>query len=95
MSKKYLEQNVYDASKDRINLIFESFNKIYLSFSGGKDSSVMFHLVADAARKRNKMFSVLIIDLEAQYKDTILHIEEMLEEYKDVINVYWVALPLS
>ena len=45
-----------------------------IAFSGGKDSTVMTHLVMDEAIKRGKKVGLLIIDLEAQYSDTISHI---------------------
>ena len=88
-TKVYLEQNVLEASRDRIENIFNSFERIYISFSGGKDSSVMFHLVMEEAKKRNVRVGVLIIDLEAQYNDTIIHIEHMIELYKDYIDLHW------
>ena len=45
--KIYREQNVLDAARDRISYTFDKFERIFISFSGGKDSSVMFHLVMD------------------------------------------------
>lgn len=93
-NKKYRNINVYEATKDRINKVFDDFEKIYISFSGGKDSTVMTHLVLDEARKRNKQVALLIIDLEAQYQDTIKHIEEIVHEYQDIIDLHWVAIPL-
>lgn len=45
--------DVLTAAKDRIAYTFDHFPKIYLSFSGGKDSTVMLHLVMDEAIKRN------------------------------------------
>ncbi len=92
--KIYKEQNVYDAAIERIKYTFDNFEKIYVSFSGGKDSSVMFHLVVEEAIKRKRKIGILVIDLEAQYKNTIEHIETMLTIYKDNIEVYWVCLPL-
>lgn len=95
MSKKiYNSISVLEASIDRIKSIFDSFEKIYISFSGGKDSTVMMHLVLEEARKRNKKVGVLIIDLEAQYSDTITHIEEMILKYEDIIDLHWVCIPL-
>jgi predicted phosphoadenosine phosphosulfate sulfurtransferase len=41
------------------------------------------------AIKRNRKVAVLIIDLEAQYADTIEHIEHMVEMYKDNIELHW------
>ena len=95
MSKQLIGINVLEAAQGRIEQVFKYFPKIYLSFSGGKDSSVTLHLAAAEARKTGKKFGVLIVDLEAQYKYTIEHIEEMLDEYADCIVPYWVAVPIS
>lgn len=95
MGKRYIGINVLEAAKKRISETFEFFPKVYLSFSGGKDSGVMLHLAAQEARKRGVKFGVLIIDLEAQYKLTIEFIEAMLKEYDDVIDPYWVCLPIA
>lgn len=93
--KKYSNKNVYEASIERIEKVFDEFDRVVLSFSGGKDSSTMLHLAAEVAKKRKKKFAVLIIDLEAQYKATISHIEEMLDLYSEIIDPYWVCLPLK
>ena len=41
MAKKYLKINVLDAAIKRLEIIFQNFDNIYFSVSGGKDSSVM------------------------------------------------------
>lgn len=87
--KKELKISVLEASRDRISRTFDDFERIYISFSGGKDSSVMTHLVLEEARKRNRVVGLLIIDLEAQYGATITHISDMIEMYKDVIDLHW------
>lgn len=88
-TKHYLEKNVLQATKERISKIFDSFVRYYISFSGGKDSTVMMHLVMQEAIKRNVKVGVLIIDLEAQYRHTIDHIREMVDKYKDNIDLHW------
>ena len=93
-SKHPIGINVYDASKQRISWVFDNFPMIYVSFSGGKDSTVMIHMVADEARKRNKKIGVLFVDLEGQYKLTIDFIESIYNMYSDVIDPYWVSLPI-
>ncbi len=93
--KSYLDISVYEAAKERISYTFDNFEKIYLSFSGGKDSTVMLHLVAEEAKKRSQKFAVMIVDLEAQYSLTMEHIQNCVELYKDTIDVYWVCLPLA
>ena len=54
MGKLGLGKNVYDASLERIEWTFDNFEKIYLSFSAGKDSTVMLHLAMIEAKKRNR-----------------------------------------
>lgn len=92
--KNYLDKNVYDAAIERIEYTFDNFEKIYLSFSGGKDSTTMMHLVMDVAKKRNQKIGVLFVDLEGQYKITIDHISNMYEMYSDYIEPYWICLPI-
>jgi len=90
MSKKIeINKTVLEASKKRIEKTFDDFERIYISYSGGKDSTVMSHLVFKEARKRNRKVGLLIIDLEAQYSETIKHIEEIISTYKDVIDLHW------
>ena len=83
-----------DAAVERINYTFDNFEKVYLSFSAGKDSTVMLHLTADIARKRGRKFGVLLVDLEGQYKTTIDHALECVEMYEDLIDLHWICLPL-
>lgn len=87
--KRYIDKSVLQATKERISIVFDNFERVYISFSGGKDSTVMTHLVLDEAIKRNRKVGLLIIDLEAQYKYTILHVREMVERYKDHIELHW------
>ncbi|HDY2778116.1 TPA: phosphoadenosine phosphosulfate reductase family protein, partial [Escherichia coli] len=70
-------ENVLRAATARIEWIFETFPSVCLSFSGGKDSTVLLHLTADVARRKKRRFSVLFIDWEAQYQCTIAHILKM------------------
>lgn len=93
--KKYRDQNVLDAAQERINFVFDNFERIYLSFSAGKDSTVMLHLVMAEAKRRNRKIGILLVDLEAQYKLTMQHAEECLDLYKDNAELFWVSLPLS
>lgn len=92
--KKYKDQNVLDAARERIRFTFDNFERVYISFSGGKDSSVAFHLAVAEAISRGRKLGVLVVDLEAQYKSTATHIEQMIEHYADHIDLHWVCVPL-
>jgi len=90
-----LEIDVHEAAIERIRWTFDRFDKVLCSFSGGKDSTVMLDLVAKEAQRRGRKIGVLFVDLEAQYKYTIDHIEYMMGAYGDTIEPYWLALPIS
>ena len=92
--KRYKTDNVLEAAQKRVRYVFDHFERIYVSFSGGKDSTVMMHLVLQEARRRDRKVGVLIIDLEAQYSMTIAHLEWMVDHYRDCIDLHWVCLPL-
>jgi predicted phosphoadenosine phosphosulfate sulfurtransferase len=49
-SRVYKEIDVYQASIQRLDFIFANFERIYLSFSGGKDSGVMLNLILQYIR---------------------------------------------
>lgn len=91
-----LGKNVLDASQTRIEWLFDTFEQISLSFSGGKDSTVLFHLVAAEARKRHRKFNVMFLDWEVQYSATINHVTNMKSLYEDCTErFYWIALPIT
>lgn len=83
-----------DAAKDRVVKTFDEFERVYLSFSAGKDSTVMLGLVAEEARKRGRKFGLLLVDLEGQYKLTIEHADRCFKEFADCTEPYWVCLPI-
>ena len=75
--KVYTDKNVFDASLERIEYAFDNFDNLCVSFSGGKDSTLMIQLVNMIAKKKKKQFDVLFIDMEAQYLMTIEHINSL------------------
>lgn len=92
--KRYLSQNVYSAAIERLESVYSNFDKVYLSISFGKDSTVMLHLALEVARRLNRLpVHILYIDLEGQYQSTIRHAEEMFSR-EDVVG-HWVCLPLT
>lgn len=96
--KKYRDQNVLDAARERLHYVLDEFDHIYLSVSGGKDSSVMMQLARRIAERRDDdpTFDVLFVDLEAQYRATIEQLEALLDNSDRVVDeVYWCCLPLS
>lgn len=87
--------NVYEAALERIGYLFNEFENVLVSFSGGKDSSVMLELVMDYARKNNLLqkVSVVYMDYEANYEATNDFVEKTFERLGDVKR-FWLCLPI-
>lgn len=95
MNKIYQDKSVYEAAQERLNYIFDEFEKIIVSFSGGKDSGVVLNMCIDIARKRNRKIGVMFLDLEAFYQKTIDYVYKMFSENLDVLEPFWVCLPME
>ncbi len=92
--QRYLGMSVLEAARQRIAWVFDTFPRVYVSFSAGKDSTVMLHLVMDEAERRNRKVGLLFIDWEAQFNLTIAHAARCFQMYGDRIEPHWVAVPL-
>lgn len=97
MRREYLDRNVYELLQERLKLIFEEFDNIYVSFSGGKDSGLLLNLVLDYQRKYypQKRIGVFHQDFEAQYIVTTEYIKRTFEKIKQEVEAYWVCLPMA
>ena len=76
--------DVYEALMGRLKLIFEEFDNIYVSFSGGKDSGLLLNLVLDYRKTYypEKTIGVFHQDFEAQYTVTTEYVERTFERKK-------------
>lgn len=95
MPKTSLGIDVLTAARERVEWTFDNFERVYVSFSAGKDSTTMLHLVEDEARKRGRRFGLLLVDLEGQYQTTIEHAERTFARLEDITDQYWVCLPMA
>lgn len=95
--KIYSETNVYDATNERLRFVFDNFDNIYVSFSGGKDSGVLLNLVIDFMRRNgiNRKVGVFHQDFEAQYTETTNFVTRMMASNLDILEPYWLCLPMS
>ena len=91
------DKNVYEAANERIEFIFNHFERIYLSFSGGKDSGVMLNLVIDYMRKNNitEKIGLMVMDNEANYEYSLKFMHEIIQDNLDLLDVYWCCLPIT
>lgn len=96
--REYNEKiNVYEASLDRVDFIFNNFKRIYVSFSGGKDSGVMLNLMLQYMRKNNikEKIGLMVLDNEANYDLSLEFMHSIIQDNLDLLDVYWCCLPIT
>ena len=97
MTREYTNDNVYEAVQKRLKFIFEEFDNILISFSGGKNSGLLLNMTLDFQKKYypDKKIGVFHQDFEAQYNFTTEYVERTFERIKDEVEPYWVCLPMA
>lgn len=91
--KLYLKQNVLDAALERIRWLFDEFPNVICNISGGKDSTVVFHLMLQVAEEKGRLpLSTFFIDQEAEW-DTVIRYVRTLMNRPDV-HPLWLQCPI-
>jgi predicted phosphoadenosine phosphosulfate sulfurtransferase len=90
-------KNVYVAAIERLDFLFANFERIYVSFSGGKDSGVMLNLMVDYMRQHGitKKIGVMVLDNEANYEYSLKFMHAILADNQDLLEIYWCCLPIT
>lgn len=92
--KKVVEQSCYELAQARISHAFDIFDEIIVSFSGGKDSTVVLEMTLAEAEKRDRLpLRVVFYDEEAIPLQTVEYVERRRQDPR--INLEWYCLPLE
>ena len=91
---RYLtDRNVFEAAERRLDWLFEEFERPVVSFSGGKDSTVVLNLTLAAARRAGRLpLDVMFIDQEAEWGSVIDYMRSLKDEPD--IRLHWMQFPL-
>ena len=93
--KKYLDIDVLEAAKRRINHIIDVFDTLLVCFSGGKDSLVVLNLVEEVYRERGIKDKIKVVfrDEELIPDNVIDYVQSIYESGKYDFRYY--AIPLQ
>ncbi|GMO33871.1 MAG: phosphoadenosine phosphosulfate reductase family protein [Termitinemataceae bacterium] len=90
----YLKEDVYTAALNRVRYLFDEFDEVIATISGGKDSTVIFNLCLQVARDRNRLpLKTIFIDQEAEWQHTIDYVRSIME-MPEVFPV-WYQMPIK
>lgn len=84
--------NVLDAARQRLSFVFDNFENIIVSVSGGKDSTVLACLALQEARKRDRKIGLFFLDEEVVYQSTIEQVEYVMSLYPGNTNRLWLQV---
>lgn len=78
-----------------MRFVFDEFgNRVVVSFSGGKDSTVILELALIVARERNLLpLRVLWLDQESEWTETVNYCKRTM--YREEVKPYWFQIPFK
>lgn len=79
-TQTFIKENVVEAARRRVSFVFDHFETIHVSVSGGKDSTVLAYLVLEEARRRGRRVGVFFLDEEVVYRATVTQVEYIMEQ---------------
>ena len=83
---------MHEAALDRMRWLFDEFPEVVVGFSGGKDSTVVFHLALEVAREKGRLpLTVMFLDQEAEWQATVDQVRYVMD-HPDV-NPRWYQFP--
>jgi predicted phosphoadenosine phosphosulfate sulfurtransferase len=92
----YLDQNVLEAARERVRHVLRTFDHVWVSFSGGKDSLAVLWLVRevmDEMGMQSKPVNAVFRDEELIPDDVINFIAELRNDPR--FNIQWYCIPMK
>lgn len=87
-------KDVLTAARERVRWIFDSYDIVRVSFSGGKDSTCALNLCLDEAKRHKRLpLEVVSFDEEVYDPDTIAYMDRILSN-TELFKCHWFCMPI-
>ncbi|MFL9999010.1 phosphoadenosine phosphosulfate reductase family protein [Paraburkholderia sediminicola] len=92
--RRYVEQSVHEAALERVRYLYARFDHPVVSFSGGKDSTVVLNLALQVARETGRLpLEAHFYDEECISPDTEAYVERV--RAQPDIRLTWYCVPIK
>lgn len=95
LKQVYMPETVDIALEKRLKYIFDEFENIIVSVSGGKDSTVLCWSALQEAKRRGRKIGVFFLDEEVVYQSTIDQITWLMNLYPENTVRLWYQFPFK
>jgi len=92
-AKSHIDTSVVEATEQRYRRLFEDFDRVVVSFSGGKDSSVALHMAVRVAKQYDSLpVEAIHYDEEIVPHDTVDYVKRQYD--RDEVAMRWLCWPM-
>lgn len=92
-TQRYTNETVLDAARRRIAFVFDQYENIIVSVSGGKDSTALAHLVLEEAQRRGRRVGLFLLDEEVLYQSSVDQVEYLMNLFPECSKRMWLQIP--
>lgn len=94
LSKKFVDEDCYSAALGRFEEMYDRFDQVAISFSGGKDSTSCLNLAIQVATAKKRLpVKAYFFDEEALHPETIDYVTRV--HQRDDVVLTWFCTPLK
>ena len=92
LKQVYINSDVLTQTRKRIAYIFDEFENIVVSISGGKDSTVLAHFALIEANRRGRKVGMFFLDEEVVYESTVEQVDYLMNLFPENTIRLWLQL---
>lgn len=92
-TQRYEDKTVLEAARERIAFVFDAFENIIVSISGGKDSTCLANLALTEANRRGRRIGLFLLDEEVLYQSSVDQVEYLMSLFPENTKRMWLQIP--